>query len=90
MVLSLISIPQFHLVSSITADTMWAQPWSIIEYEIIGEGSQISTNQKRESTVSWLLIGRNLRPFPDNFVLYSFLACGNDVVIVKLPPEKKH
>ena len=41
-----------------------------IEHEIIGEGSQISTNQKRESTVSWLLIGRNLRPFPDNFVLY--------------------
>ena len=41
-----------------------------IVYEIIGEGSQISTNQKRESTVSWLLIGRNLRPFPDNFVLY--------------------
>ena len=33
--------------------------------------SQISTNQKRESIVSWLLIGRNLRPFPDNFVLYS-------------------
>ena len=31
-----------------------------IEYEIIGEGSQISTNKKRESTVSWLLIGRNL------------------------------
>ena len=30
---------------------------SSIEYEIIGEGSQISTNQKRESTVSWLLIG---------------------------------
>ena len=45
----------------------------IIEYEIIGEGSQISTNQKRESTVSWLLIGRNLRPFPDNFVLYLVL-----------------
>ena len=41
-----------------------------IEYEIIGEGSQILTNQKRESIVSWLLIGRNLRPFPDNFVLY--------------------
>ena len=39
-----------------------------IEYEIIGEGSRISTNQKRESTASWLLIGRNLRPFPDNFV----------------------
>ena len=47
-----------------------------IEYEIIGEGSQISTNQKRESTVSWLLIGRNLRPFPDNFVLY-YLMIGN-------------
>ena len=28
-----------------------------IEYEIIGEGSQISTNQKRESTVFSLLIG---------------------------------
>ena len=42
----------------------------VIEYEIIGEGSQILTNQKRESTVFSLLIGRNLRPFPDNFVLY--------------------
>ena len=42
-----------------------------IEYEIIGEGSQILTNQKRESTVFSLLIGRNLRPFPDSFVLYS-------------------
>ena len=41
-----------------------------IEYEVIGEGSQISTNQKRENNDSWLLIGRNLRPFPDNFVLY--------------------
>ena len=36
----------------------------VIEYEIIGEGSQILTNQKRESTVFSLLIGRNLRPFP--------------------------
>ena len=31
-----------------------------IEYGIFGEGSQISTNQKRESTVFSLLIGRNL------------------------------
>ena len=57
----------------------WAGLQEGIEYEIIGEGSQISTNQKRESTVSWLLIGRNLRPFPDNFVLYwegfYFLMC---------------
>ena len=45
---------------------------SPIEYEIIGEGSQILTNQKRESTVFSLLIGRNLRPFPDSFVLYTF------------------
>ena len=44
-----------------------------IEYEIIGEGSQILTNQKRESTVFSLLISRNLRPFPDNFVLYFCL-----------------
>ena len=44
-----------------------------IEYEIIGEGSQILTNQKRESTVFSLLISRNLRPFPDNLVLYFFL-----------------
>ena len=44
-----------------------------LEYEIIGEGSQISTNQKRESTVSWLLIGWNLRPFPDNIVLSYLL-----------------
>ena len=43
----------------------------VLEYEIIGEGSQISANQKQESTVSWLLIGRNLRPFPDNFALFN-------------------
>ena len=35
----------------------------LIEYEIFGEGSQFSTNQKRESTVSWLLIGRNLMSY---------------------------
>ena len=61
---------------------------SHIEYEIIGEGSQISTNQKRESTVSWLLIGQNLRPFPDNFVLYNsrpILAlyyCAIDIIVI--------
>ena len=42
-----------------------------IEYEIIGEGSQISTNQKPGNSAFSLLIGRNLRPFPDNFVLYK-------------------
>ena len=30
---------------------------SLIEYEIFGEGSHISTNQRRESTVFSLLIG---------------------------------
>ena len=50
----------------------------IRNYGIIGEGSQIPTNQRRESTVSWLLIGRNLRPFPDNFVLYSDTKCKTD------------
>ena len=38
---------------------------------IFGEGSQIPTNQKRERTVFSLLIGRNLRPFPKNTVLYK-------------------
>ena len=42
-----------------------------IEYGTFGEGSQIATNQKRESTVFSLLIGRNLRPFPDNTALYK-------------------
>ena len=37
-----------------------------IECGIFGEGSQFSTNQKRDSTVFSLLICRNLRPFPDN------------------------
>ena len=44
-----------------------------IEYEIIGEGSQISTNQKPGNSAFSLLIGQNLRPFPDNFVLYILL-----------------
>ena len=30
--------------------------WLSIEHDIIGEGSQVSTNQKRESTVSSILI----------------------------------
>ena len=42
----------------------------VIEYGIFGEGSHISTNQKREITVFSLLIGRNMRPFPENTVLY--------------------
>ena len=42
----------------------------LIEYGIIGEGSQILTNHKRENSVFSILIGRNLRPFPDNTVLY--------------------
>ena len=46
-----------------------------IKYEIIGEGAQILTNQKRESIVFSPLIGRNLRPFPDNFVLYGREKC---------------
>ena len=42
-----------------------------IEYAIIGEGSQILTNQKRENSAFSPLIGQNLRPFgPDNSVLY--------------------
>ena len=38
-----------------------------LEYGTSGEGSQISTNQKRESTVFSPLIGRNLRPFPEKY-----------------------
>ena len=44
-----------------------------IENSIFGEGSQISTNQKGESTVFSLLIGRNLRPFPENTVVHFLL-----------------
>ena len=48
----------------------------LIEYGIIGEGSQILTNQKRENSAFSRLIGRNLRPFPDNTVLYwLYLSC---------------
>ena len=43
-----------------------------IEHGIIGEGSQILTNQKRENSAFSILIGRNLRPFPDNTVLFTF------------------
>ena len=34
------------------------------------DSSYNSTNQKRESTVFSLLIGQNMRPFPENTVLY--------------------
>ena len=47
----------------------------LIEYDIFGEGSQISTNQERENTVFSLLIGRNLRPFPKNTVLFYPISC---------------
>ena len=41
-----------------------------IEYGTFGEGSQISTNQKLESSVFSILIGLNLRPCPENTILY--------------------
>ena len=41
-----------------------------IEYGIFGEGSQISTNKKRENLAFSLLIGRKMRHFPKNTVLY--------------------
>ena len=40
-----------------------------IEYGFIREGSPILINQKRENRAFSTLIGRNLRPFPDNTVL---------------------
>ena len=61
---------RMHMTMKNDREVGWSSS-QFIDYEIIGEGSQISTSQKRESTVSWLLIGRNLIPFPDNFVLYS-------------------
>ena len=52
----------------------------LIEYEIIGEGFQISTNQKQENGAFSLLIGQNLRPFPDNFVLYNYRLLIADLI----------
>ena len=43
----------------------------LIEYGIFGEGSHIPTNQRRENGAFSLLIGRNMRPFPENTVLYK-------------------
>ena len=43
---------------------------TVLEYDIFGEGSQVSTNQKRECTVLSLLIGWNLRLFLENTILY--------------------
>ena len=53
-----------------------------IQYEIFGEGSHISTNQRQESTVFSLLIGRNVRPFPENFVLYCLLFWTRDLSVL--------
>ena len=49
----------------------------LIEYGIFGEGFQILNNQKRENSSFSLLIGRNLRPFPSNTVLYKYIKYGN-------------
>ena len=43
----------------------------LIEHGIFGEGSHILTNQKQENGAFSLLIGRNMRPFPENTVLYK-------------------
>ena len=77
---SFMDIGYFESLFGAIKDLMWSgrdcwylmlQENQLIEHEIIGEESQILTNQKRESTVLSVLIGRNLRPFPDNFVLYN-------------------
>ena len=49
--------------------------------EFFGERSKILTNLKPESTVSQLLIGLNLRLFPNNTALY-FKASRNDSNII--------
>ena len=60
-------------------EAAYTRTGEIMEYGIIGDGSQISTNQKRESTVFSLLIGENLRPFPEN--TYRTLL---EVMVIKL------
>ena len=42
----------------------------VIGYSFFGEGSHISTNQKLENGAFLLLIGINMRPFPENTALY--------------------
>ena len=52
--------------------------WNSIKYRArnFWEWSQISTNQERVSTVFSLLIGKNVKPFPENTVLYQLqLPC---------------
>ena len=39
------------------------------EWGIFGEGSHILTSQERENDAFSLLIGQNMRPFPENTVL---------------------
>ena len=51
----------------------------LIEYGVIGEGSQILANQKRESTVISLLIGLNLRPFSKNTVPFKDI---NELILI--------
>ena len=36
-----------------------------------GEGSHISTNQERENGAFLHLIGQNMKPFPENTLLYN-------------------
>ena len=43
----------------------------IIEHGIFGEGSENSTNQKRENSAFLLPFGLNLGPFPKHTVLYK-------------------
>ena len=42
-----------------------------MEYGIFGEGSKTSINQKRENSTFSHLIGKNLRPLPENAVHYK-------------------
>ena len=69
-----LQLSKFQLLST-------SQP---IEYGIFGEASHISTNQKRESTVFSVLIGRNMRPFPENTLLSYYLpifSCPNLLLV---------
>ena len=63
-------IKEMFMQNFIKAENISLRLGRSIKYDIFGKGSQISTNKKRESTVFSILFGRNLRPFPDNTVLY--------------------
>ena len=81
-------LPAARVVLMWSPSTNLSHVTVVIGYSIFGEGSHISTNQKLEYGAFLLLIGINMRPFPEKYrtLFLNFLTLKTPVICLLIIP----